>query len=545
MDPFASTPIRDRTTSAILERNVATHPDKTAVVEIGGRSLTYAQLQREAYGLAAGLRNLEIGRQDHVLVMLGNHVDRAVTFLGITVGAMVDVPINTAFKGESLIYICELSGASVLFIEAEWCDRLEFFGDRAPHLKTIVVHGETSATIPDRFTRVDYEALSTSTGERPDPPEVWDICSMMFTSGTTGRSKGVLCPHGHVFSMSSFPALSGGADEVVLVVLPMFHAMGLLSGVNNAWRAGGTAILASWFTASGFWDQVREYGCTTTLLTGAQTEFMWRQPPSPGDSEHPLRLSVTIPALSNGAAFSERFGIELVSGYGLTESGTVITGGSETPRLSSGKSRPGYDVRIVDDHDTEVAPGTTGEIVMRSIEPWSLMSGYHKMPEETAAAWRNLWLHSGDAGFMDDAGNLFYVDRAKDALRRRGENVSSFEVEQHILAHDDVNEVAVVAVPSADTEDEIMAVLVLAPGVELDPVGLMRDLYQRMPYFMMPRYLKVVDELPRTPTMKVRKVELRAAGVSESTWDAEAAGVRVTRSALIEPAPAVINAQHS
>lgn len=538
-DPLIDTPVLERTTAAVLERQAKLRPEKVALIGEDGTTLTYAELQEQAFRVSTALTGLGVERQDQVLMMLDNHVNNVVAWLGVTCGAGIATPLNTAFKGEMLSYVIAHSGAKVLIIESAWADRLAALGDSAPDLTTVILHGAADgAALPERFQRVEFDELLKADSVRPEPPAVWDVASMIFTSGTEGRSKGVLCPHGHAFSMASYPPLVS-PDEVVIVTLPLFHAAGLWAGVYNALRCGGTAVIHGGFSASKFWDQVRLYGATTTVLLGAMADFLWRQPPTPQDAQHTLTMAAVIPAPANAKELTARFGFAVGSAYGLTEAGTTcVTVPGEAEPLSCGTPRSFIDVRLVDENDVEVAVGEVGEIVMRSREPWSMMSGYHRMPAETAQAWRNLWLHTGDAARMTEDGHFFYVDRRKDALRRRGENVSSFEVERYILERDDVAAVAVVGVPSEHTEDELKAVLVLAESATFDPVAMLRDLFERMPYFMVPRYLEVVEELPLTPTHKIMKQVLRKAGVTEGTWDSAAAGFKVTRDRLIEPTPA-------
>lgn len=530
-DPLLEIPILERTIPAMLDRQVATHPQRTALVDEDDRSLTYAELQQQARRVAGTLAGLGVGRHDPVLVMLDNHIDHVLLWLGAAEGAMIEVPINTAFKGDMLRHVIGQAEAAVLVIEAQYLDRLQSVHDDAPALKKVIVRGEGGVELPPRFERIDFDELLRGDPVRFEPPCVWDTAAMLFTSGTEGVSKGVLCPHGHALAMASYPPMDG-PDEVALVALPLFHAAGLWAGVLNTIRCGGTAVMAGQFSATRFWDQVRRYRCTTTVLLGAMADFLWRQPPSADDRDHTLRLAVVIPAPPNAAALTERFGFEVTSGYGLTEAGTImISPPGQTKPLGLGMPRPHIDVRLVDENDLEVKRGEVGEIVVRSNEPWSIMSGYHRMPAETARVTRNLWLHSGDAAYQDDTGQLIFVDRRKDALRRRGENVSSFEVERHITDRDDVAAAAVVAVPSAHSEDDLKAFVVVAEGASFDPENILVDLVDRMPYFMVPRYYEAIDELPMTQTHKVQKQRLRELG-NEQAWDCEAAGLRVTRDGL-------------
>jgi len=315
-------------------------------------------------------------------------------------------------------------------------------------------------------------------------------------------------------------------------MLPLFHSGGLFAGVYNALRAGATALITA-FSASGFWDEVHRYGCTQTLLMGAMIEFLWRQPPSPRDRDHTLRNVTVIPAMPYIDEFASRFGMNVASAYGQSETGTIsLTDPGEARPFLMGRPRSFIEMKIVDDDDVEVPTGVTGEIVVRSSEPWSMFRGFHRDPETTVHAWRNQWMHTGDAAYQDENGRFVFVDRKKDALRRRGENVSSMEVEKHLLVRPDIAAAAIVAVPSEHLEDEIKAVLVLAEGHEFDPEAIFRDMVEKLPYFMVPRYYEAVAALPMTQTHKVQKVELRKAGITEDTWDCEANGLFVTRSGL-------------
>jgi crotonobetaine/carnitine-CoA ligase len=386
---------------------------------------------------------------------------------------------------------------------------------------------------------VDFAQLAGGPRDDADPPLVSELAAVLYTSGTEGASKGVLCAHGHAFQISASYTFETTPDDVVLVTLPMFHASGLFSGVYNALRGGATAVIRKSFSASGFWDDVRTSGITQTLLMGAMADFLWRREPGPEDRRHPLRNVCVVPAAPYINDFAARFGLNLTSAYGSAEVGTAtLTAPGEAGPFLCGRPREFLDLRIVGDDDVELAPGEVGEIVVRSNEPWALMLGYHGMPEATVRAWRNLWFHTGDAGYRDTEGRLVFVDRKKDALRRRGENVSSMEVEKFILALPEVAEAAIVAVPSEHTEDEIKAVVVLHAGATFDPEAMLRHLCDNLPYFMVPRFYEATESLPKTPTHKVKKTELRQAGVTSSTWDCRAHGYTVSRRGLEQREPA-------
>jgi len=263
------------------------------------------------------------------------------------------------------------------------------------------------------------------------------------------------------------------------------------------------------------------------------TRFLLNQPPSSRDRDHPLRAVITVPWNQDSLAVARRFGIDMHTAFNMTELATPIRSQANPPVLGTcGQARPGVECRVVDENDMEVPTGTVGELIVRTSRPWEITQGYYKNPEATARVWRNGWFHTGD-GFRRDAdGNFFFVDRMKDAIRRRGENISSFEVESEASAHPDVRECAAIPVPSEVGEDEVMLVVVPVAGRDVDPLALLRFLEPRMAAYMLPRYVRQLDQLPKTPTAKVEKHRLRSEGVTADTWDREAHGVTVRRGKL-------------
>jgi crotonobetaine/carnitine-CoA ligase len=261
--------------------------------------------------------------------------------------------------------------------------------------------------------------------------------------------------------------------------------------------------------------------------------FLMKEPPRPGERTTSLRHVVIIPLSKEGVAFRERFGVTTHTLFNMSEvSCPLIAEPNPTVVATCGRPRKGVSVRLVDAHDCEVAPGEIGELIVRTDAPWTQNHGYNGNAEATAAAWRTGWFHTGDAFRMDEAGNYFFVDRFKDAIRRRGENVSSFEVELEVCAYPGVREAAAVAVPSELGEDEILVAVSLAEPGDLDPVALIEFLRGRMAHFMVPRYVRVVPDLPKTPTQKVQKHVLRSEGITADTWDRNAAGIVVKRDRL-------------
>lgn len=516
-------PLDERTLPALFERSLARAPDKIAVQD-RDRSLTYRQLRDEALALAGGFAGLNVDRQDTVLLMLDNHVDYVAAWVALGLTGRIEVPVNTAYIGTILAHVINNSGARVIVIEAHYLAALTAVADRLDSLATVIVRGDFApGDVPPGMTALAFADLP-DTPVAPAPVAPWDLVAIMYTSGTTGLSKGVRITHAHAYGYAA-PEIYGAcdADDIALVVLPLFHIGGQWKGVLNALIAGASAVILPRFSATTFWEDVRHYGCSYTLILGVMAEFLLRQDPRPDDRDHKLRRIALVPVVKDLDGFKSRFGITTVSSaYGSTE-GTVVLlspmGGAEPGKI--GWVRPDFDARLVDENDIPVPRGSAGELVIRSHEPWVMMNGYHRMPEATEAAWRNLWFHTGDMMRQDERGMFEFIDRSKDAIRRRGENISSFEVEQEIFSHPDVLECAAVAVPSNATEDDILACVTLRAGSALTAPALLAHLRERLPYFMVPRYIRFMKSLPKTPTEKIRKQALRAEGVTTATHDAE------------------------
>ena len=523
--------VRRRTVPAVLGEAAAEHPDRPALRD-PGNSYTYSEAYQEACTIAGGWHRIGAGYQEPVLLMLDNHLDYVLTWLGLSFAGAVEVPVNTAYKGAILTYIVNHSGAKLLVVEDRYCERIAAVAGQLTALETVVVRGGRGEALSGgRFRVVPFGQLRESSPAPPARVAPWDLVAIMYTSGTTGPSKGVRVPHAHAYGYCT-PAFwhAASAEDVALVTLPLFHIGGQWAGVYNALIGGGSAVVLDGFHVKTFWDDVRRYGCTFTLMLGAVAGFLYREPPAGRDADNPMRRALMVPVIPEVADFSRRFGVTVGTAYGLTEgSSPIFTPFGEAEPKVCGRARDDFDVQIVDGNDIDVPPGQVGELVLRPRDPWSVMDGYHGMPEETLTAWRNLRLHTGDAFCQDEKGRFCFVDRLKDAIRRRGENVSSFEVESQINEHPAVLESAVVGVASEHTEEEIKAVVARKPDDSLTAEELIAFLADRLPYFMVPRYVEFVPELPKTPTQKIKKQQLREAGITGGTWDREAAGITVKR----------------
>lgn len=515
-----------------LEAIVREAPQKTALLS-DDTKMSYEALWTSATKLAGGLSTLGLERSEPVVVMLDNHPEHVVTWFGLAMGGYIDVPLNTALKGGLLEYQISQSGAATVIIEDQYLPRLAAALVAAPVVTKVIVRGTASvpAGWPSAVATFRMDEVVSSAIPLILPAEPWDLLAIMYTSGTTGPSKGALCTHGQAMTYAD-PAWWGGADraDVDLVTLPLFHLGGMWMGVLNAIRAGATIALPPRFSAGAFWDEVRRYRASYVVLVGAICNILMRQPRSPRDRDHTLRRMFMVPVIDEAGEFEERFNVSLGTGFGQTEASGFLGApfGKARPR-SCGWLRPGFEVRIVDEHDLPVEDGSVGELVVRSAEPWQLSLGYHRMPEKTIELFRNQWLHTGDAMYRTEEGEYVFVDRKNDAIRRRGENVSSFEVEAEVNKFPAVLECAAVGVESELSEEEIKIAVVLKPGQKTTPEELTQYLVGRLPYFMVPRYIEFVAALPRSATDKIQKAALRASGVTATTWDREAAGIKVTR----------------
>lgn len=512
--------MEDCTLGRLLERRAAERPDHPFLVD-GDETWTYARTAERVARVAAGLRALGVGPGDAVLLMLPNGADLVALWLACARIGAVEVPVNTAYRGLLLEHVVANSGARVAVVDAGHAPL--FDRGRAPFdglAQLLVAPGDLSG----------LEAAGSAPVAAVDPA---DTAAILYSSGTTGPSKGVLLSHHYFWFHGDRSARRAGvtADERFYTCLPLFHANAQVLTVTAALVHGATAVVDGRFSASRFWDRLRATGATRFTYIGGMIPILMKQPPDARDREHAVRFGIGAAAPAEQfEAFEERFGVTLVENYGQTENCVALANPLDDRRVGSvGKPICGFDVDLVDGDDRPVGPGVTGELVFRPREPHIMTSGYHAMPEATVAATRNLWFHTGDLLRRDDDGFYYFVDRKKDAIRRRGENISAYEVELVVDSHPGVLESAAVAVPSDVGEDEVMVVVVPRAGAAVDPLDLVRHCADRMPYFAVPRYVDVRAALPKTPTHRVEKYRLRQEGVTATTWDRELSGYELRR----------------
>lgn len=519
------------TTAKVLERQAENNPEKPAVVFVDGNSFTYREAHNSARQIAAGLRQQGIRAGDKVATLLPNSPEFCELWWGCHQADAVLVGLNTELIGSFLIHALDLSESKILVCDAEQFAKLEPIVKQLPLLEKIFVTGQQS--VAAESLPVSVLPFVTLRGDANMAPEsessFQDLACLMFTSGTTGPSKAVMMPHAHcyLYGLGTIDNLDFHPEDRYYVNMPLFHCNGLFMQLYACLINGATAVVRKRFSASGWLKDIQNYDITHTNLLGVMTEFVERVPLSADERTHKLRVIAAAPAAPVFIErFEKRFGVRMIELYGMSEVNIPLFTPLKAPRPGScGKAYERYfDVRIADpETDLENPPGIVGEIQVRPKISAGFMSGYYRMPEKTVEAWKNLWFHTGDAGRMDEDGYVFFTDRLKDCIRRRGENISSFEVETVLLSFPGITECAVIAVPSdiAGGEDEVMAVIVTAR--ELDPQAITSHCQQNMPRFAVPRFLRFTlsEEIPRTSTNKIRKVELRKQGVTADTWDSE------------------------
>jgi crotonobetaine/carnitine-CoA ligase len=518
-----------------LERNARSKPDEIFAAFEGGERWTFAQTMQQVEGLAGNIHELGVRQGDHVVLVLPTSPLALRAMFAINYLGAVYVPVNPALKGSSLEHVLHNAGAAIALVHDTVLDRV--LAAAPPALRAIVRSGDAATmTTPEGVTIHGVSVLSKTAASPPAPPkpiQPFDLQSIIYTSGTTGRSKGVLSSYMHSYSCVGPDAWNClTADDRQLLHMPIFHIGGAFIA-TVALCVGSSIAVVSHFRTEAFWDQVRELEVTSAFLLGATATFLLKQPPHPRDRDHRLRMVFIVPLGQSGPAFHDRFGADVFTLFNMTEICTPLISRANPAKDSiCGCPRAGIEVRLVDENDCSVGIGEVGQLILRTEAPWAMNHGYNNNPQATADAWRNGWFHTGDAFIRDADGDYRFVDRLKDAIRRRGENISSYEIEVELLSHPSVREAAAIPVPSEFSEDEVLAVLAPASGASIDPEDIIRHLLPRMAHHMVPRFIRVIDELPKTPTAKVEKHVLRAEGLTADTWDRERAGISIRREKL-------------
>jgi crotonobetaine/carnitine-CoA ligase len=513
-------PIVERTVPRLLLRQAELFGNRR-VLDMPGASWTHADAAPKVAARAGALRASGVQRGDRVALMAGNRIEVLETVLACGWIGAVAVPVNTAVMAAQLDHVLRDSGAKLLVAEAAFLERLP--SPLPSALERIWLLGDGTAAVQGVVVE-PWPAAGPAVPAADIAPG--DLFAIIYTSGTTGAPKGVMCPHAQyvAWGINTARMLGVTADDVLGTTLPLFH----INALNTYAQAAVTGCRGAWqpkFSASGFWPAMRASEATVVYLLGAMVPILLAQPASDAEHGHKVRIGLGpgVPAAAM-KAFRERTGVALLEGYGSTETNFVLaTRPGAEPDGSMGVVQEGFHARVVDAHDCEVPAGEAGELVVRADEPYAFASGYWGLPQQTVDAWRNLWFHTSDRVLQEADGRIRFVDRLKDAIRRRGENISSWEVEQILLSHPAVAAAAVFPVRSELAEDEVMAAVIVREGCTFDPQSIWQWCAPRLPKFAVPRYLEAMDDLPRTANGKVQKFVLRGRGVTAATLDRQAA----------------------
>ena len=520
----------------ILRDRAEAHPDQPYIRFGDGEWVTYGEIDARANRIANALIARGLQKGECVSTLMPNSIDQVALWFGILRAGGVQSPINLAYRGDFLSWVINLPQSRFLVISDDLMDRLDHVADDLPVLEHVFVWSSGAPHGPN--PKVPFEpfaVLDDAPDTDPGVEVTWvDDARIMFTSGTTGRSKGVIKQHASdYFSGRTYNNVCGVTeDDIFYTCLPLFHSNAQVLNCYPAMIAGARIQISARYSSTNFWREVTECGATILNTVSAMNYFIWNTPPGEYDRAHKVTRIMAMPAPKDiYHDFKERFGIRWHEGYGLTETGmvTYVPPGIEKPG-SCGMASPGFEVSVVQPGtDRPVPNGTSGEIVVDMKLPNIVMRAYAGMPEKTAEDFKNLKLHTGDLGQMDDDGYLYFMDRVKDYIRRRGENVSSMEVEQVVASHPGVLEAAAVGVAAgegAGSEQEILICVVPREGVP-DAHELLTYCADKMPYFAVPRYVRFMEHLPKTPTERVRKVELRDMGLGDDVYDRAKSGPEI------------------
>lgn len=523
----------------VLSRRAETHR-KEAFLKFREGEITYGEVDAMANRVAKGLAAHGINRGDHVAVMLPNCPELIYLIFALARLGAVAVPINVAYHGELLRHVLHSSDVSTLVIDARYADRLAAVTGHLTGLGGVIVRTDADGASEVPLGRLGKPAVTLSSllahGDEPPGVEVrfCDLLAIMYTSGTTGPSKGAMVPHALALTcaLDSLHYLDRWG-KTIYCPLPLFHAAGLWDGMMAALLSGGAIAIVERFSASRFWDDVRRFDAQVAMSVFSMIPILLKAPPTPTDKQHPLESFYMGKSVLD-APLRERFGVRAVETYTSTEVGIATGSPYGQWRLGScGQAHAErFDVAVVDEQDRILGPGEAGELVVRPKQPFVITTGYYNRPEVTARCFRNLWFHTSDRVWHDDDGYFYFVDRMTDAIRRRGENISAFDIECQVNTHPAVLECAAFGVPSELEEEEVKLAVVLRPGASLDAEEVTAYCAQHLPGFMVPRYVEFLDGLPRTATDKVAKYQLKRGTDHQLTspaWVQAAETVQVAR----------------
>lgn len=517
-------PMHERVLGPLLADRARVHGERPYIT-FGDRTRSFAETDREVRAIGRGLRALGVEKGDMVALLSPNNAEFVLTWYACAVVGAVFVGLNSSYSGELLDYVLADSKPRGMVVERSLAGALATLPEATLQgLEWVAIIGGADGLAlpagPGRY--VGFDELQIADGPDPQVESSFrDIQCISYTSGTTGPSKGVVMPNAHAFATGlTFQAAVGlGPDDVLYTPLPLFHGIASRQGLLPALLVGAHVVVGEKFSGSRFWQQVTECGATVAHTIFTIPVILKAQAPSKWDTAHRLR---TMYNAHYDADFEKRFNVRLTEAYGLTETGIAIgTPWPERREGACGKAYPEWEALIVDEDGLDLPDGEVGELLLRPKQQWIMMEGYHKKDRETLEATRNFWFHTGDFAKRDADGYFYFVGRKKDRIRRRGENISGYEVERILGRHPEIAEVAAIPYPAAAGEDEVRCVIIKAEASSLTAAELIEWLRPNMPAFMLPRYVEFVDDMPRTPSAKIEKYKLIAAGLGPDAWDRE------------------------
>ncbi|CAJ1583482.1 class I adenylate-forming enzyme family protein [[Mycobacterium] wendilense] len=517
--PIGELDLLDSVLSAVVERWAARDPDRVCIVQDDGVEVTYRELDQRASAIAAALQRGGVGAGDRVMTLVPNDVRAVYVMLGLSKIGAVEVPVNPGLVGASLRHVLQDAAPKAAIVDADHCERIEeaLPGGTCGLLIGVAPHVDAPEHDPGTLDAIIANPGVAVKTAAAGP----DTASIMYTSGTTGLPKGAVLPHRATVRIGerTVRALQLTSDDTLIAVLPLFHGGGKYMNVGACLISGARLLLVRKFSASKFWEQAREHRATVAHMVVSMAHFLLAQPESGQDRTNDITRALIVPAPRPLVdAFARRFDIPIFEMYGATEISIPILNSVDAvvPHGSCGRAVAPYRVRVVDEYDREVPPGEVGELCIRCDEPWSMSNGYWNQPEESLKVMRNFWFHTGDAARIDEDGYVYYVDRVKEMIRRRGENISPRTVEDVLNTIDGVVECGAYPVPSEFGEDEIAVAVVTDPGRAPSLADIAAVCAEGLPRFAFPRYIRFVDQLPKTETAKVQKFKLKQQGLADA-----------------------------
>lgn len=498
---------------------------------IDGRDVSYAQLAMHSSQISAGLRSIGVESGDRVAIMMANSLEFVQAWFGVLGAGAIEVPIHDAARGESIGYILDTTGAKVLIVDEQHAPFVATQLSKTSTIEKVIVVGPSPAMdVPV----IAFDELFQHGSADPVLRKEAHPASILFTGGTTGPPKGAVLSHGHNLNLArNLVGLFGySSDDVLYTAFPLFHANAKYISFLTAMAAGARVIIDKKFSASRFWDICRANGVTAFAGMGEMLRILLKQEPSELDRQNSVRMVVGAAAPAELIEeFEQRFDVTTLDVYGLTETGPAAACTWDANRRGSmGKPTPWYEVVVLDEDDYPVEPGVVGELAVRPRYPHVMMEGYWGNPEATLKATKNLWFHTGDRVTQDEDGYIWFKERDSDSIRRRGENVSAWEVERVFADHPDLLEATVYGVPSDLGGQEVMVAAVPKPGRVITPEELLDHCAGKIAHFAIPRYVRFVEKLPRNHAQRVLKHVLKSEGTTAGdVWDREATGYKIAR----------------